>query len=270
MTNSPLVRRTAADYGKFELERGKRVLVAGLGSVGSNLISFLESAGVAEFRLVDPDVLSIENIERHLLGLNDVGKNKAEAVRDYLQRKNPLTVVYTRRSRIVQLALQEPTFLSDSDCFFFCTGDFNSEMWLAYNLRLNDWNRPAFFVWVEPYVAGGHCVYSSGNDEIAWDTLFDDHKFVYNVIANKVHDAVDFTRREAGCQVTYLPYSASTLDLFLAAIFPKMLKVFREKDKKSRCFSWIGDLDTLQAMGIETSEHARNIGSLSLIERSVC
>lgn len=268
-TCNRLLQRTAADYGKFDPGRGLRVLVAGLGSIGSNLIPFLESAGVTEFRLVDSEVLLIENIGRHLLGINDVGKKKTEAVRDYLQRKNPLTTVHTRENRIVPLVLQEPTFLSDCDYYFFCTGDINSETWLAHNLRLNDLNRPAFFIWVEPYLAGGHCLYFDGNDEIDWDNLFDGHKFIYNVISNEVHDEFNFAKREAGCQVTYLPYSASILKLFLAAIFPKMFEIFG-KNGKNRCFSWIGDLAVLQAMNIKISRHAENVDSFSLVERPIC
>lgn len=268
-THNRLIQRTAADYSEFEPERGSKVLVAGLGSIGSNLIPFLESAGITEFRLVDSDILSIENIERHLLGLNDVGKNKAEAVRDYLQRRNPLTVVHIRKSRIVQLVLQEPAFLGDCDYLFFCTGDVNSEMWIAHNLHLNDWNRPAFFMWVEPYLAGGHCVYFNGNDKVTWDSLFDDHRFIYNVISNEVHNAIDFTKREAGCQTTYLPYSASTLKLFLAAMFPRIFEVFKERGR-SRCFSWVGDLAVLQTMNIKISQHAENAESFSLMERPIC
>ena len=269
LTHNRLSQRTSADYGKFDPGRGLRVLVAGLGSVGSNLIPFLESAGITEFRLVDPDVLLLENIGRHLLGIEDVGKRKTEAVRDYLQRKNPLTAVHTRENRIVPLVLQEPTFLSDCDYYFFCTGDVNSEMWLAQNLHLNDWNRPAFFIWLEPYLAGGHCIYFDGNNEIDWGALFNDHKFIYNVISNEVHDETNFTKREAGCQITYLPYSASILKLFLAAIFPKISEMF-EKKSKNRCFSWIGDLAVLQAMDIKVSQHAKNIDSFSLVEKLIC
>ncbi len=194
-THSRLIQRTSADYGKPGPDKELRVLIAGLGSVGSNLIPFLESAGITEFRLVDFDKLSLENIGRHLLGINDVGRNKAEAIHDYLQKKNPLIIVQTREKGIVQLVLQEPSFLSDCDYYFFCTGDVNSEMWLAHNLHLNDWNRPAFFIWAEPYLAGGHCIYFNGNDEIAWDTLFEDHKFIYNVISNQMHDTVNFKAR---------------------------------------------------------------------------
>lgn len=269
LTHNRLSQRTSADYGKFDPRRGLRVLVAGLGSVGSNLIPFLESAGITEFRLVDPDVLLLENIGRHLLGIEDVGKRKTEAVRDYLQRNNPLTVVHTRENRIVPLVLQEPTFLSDCDYWFFCTGDVNSEMWLAQNLHLNDRNRPAFFIWVEPYLAGGHCIYFDGNNEIDWDALFNDHKFIYNVISNEVHDEINFTKREAGCQITYIPYSASILKLFLAAMFPKIFEVF-EKKGRNRCFSWIGDLAVLQAMDIKVSQHAQNTDSFSVVERLVC
>jgi hypothetical protein len=268
-TQERLIRRTSADYIENMPKKGSRVLVAGLGSVGSNLIPFLESANIIEFSLIDPDTLSLDNIKRHLLGLTDVGKNKAEAMRDHLQRKNPLIPVHIRTNSLVQIILQEPEFLSNCDYYFFCTGDVNSEMWVVNNMADLDWNRPAFFLWVEPYLAGGHCIFFNGIDKVAWETLFVDHKFVHNIISNQVHDAVDFAKREAGCQITFLPYSAANLNLFLAALFPKIFGVLT-KGGSSRCFSWVGDLDILKAMDIRLSKHAESLDSFSLIERSIC
>jgi hypothetical protein len=245
------------------------VLIAGLGSVGSKLVPFLESAGITEFHFVDPDVLGVENIGRHLLGLNDVGKNKAAAMADHLQRRNPLTAVQVRGRRIVPVILEEPAFVGTCDVYFFCTGDGNSDMWIARNLPRSDWCRPAFFIWVEPYLAGGHCVYLSGTDDASWDMLFTDNKFTHNVISNDVYDRVSFAQREAGCQVTFRPYSGLDLHSFLASLFPRIVDLLGAPGT-SRCFSWIGDLAALQTMDIEVADYAKQAGPLSLVERPIC
>lgn len=268
-TNNRLIQRTAADYDEFISFDGYKVLVAGLGSVGSHLVYYLASTGITKFWLIDNDKLSIENIGRHLLGIKDVGRNKAEGVRDYLQWKNPLTEVHVRENRVIPIILQEPEFISQCDHYFFCTGDVNTEAWVVNNLHRNEWNRPAFFIWVEPYLAGGHCVYIDGCEEPIWDLLFEEHKFIHNIISNKTHDEYSFMKREAGCQTTYLPYSGSSLNLFLAALFPKLLDTIRYGGK-CRCFSWVGDLGFLAARGIETSEHIKANCSFSLIERHLC
>lgn len=268
-TRSRLVNRTAADYAGAHAGGDMSVLIAGLGSVGSSLVPFLESTGVSKFHFVDPDVLRVENIGRHLLGLDDVGKNKAGAMADHVSRRNPLMAVQVRDSRIVPVILKEPTFLSDCDVYFFCTGDVNSETWIAHNLRRSDWCGPAFFIWVEPYLAGGHCVYLSETNDVSWDTLFTDNKFTHNVISNEVHDRVSFAQREAGCQVTFRPYSGFNLHLFLASLFPRIVNLLGTRST-SRCFSWIGDLAALQTMDIEVADYAKQAGPLSLVERPIC
>jgi hypothetical protein len=263
-----LLHRTSADYDTHEVRNSTKIMIAGLGSIGSNLIPFLEKSGVTEFRLVDDDILSLDNIGRHYLGISDTGKKKTQALRDYIETKNPLTIVHTREKNIVPLVQEEPTFLSACDFYFFCTGDVNSETWLANNIFKSTWNRPSFFIWVEPYLAGGHCLYFNGVDPIFWDKFFPDNRFIYNVISDETHQQTSFVRREAGCQVTFLPYSAANLQLFIAALFPKILKIFKESSK-NKCFSWVGDLSTLREMGIGLSRNADEVESFSIVERQL-
>ena len=244
--------------------------MVGLGSIGSNLIPYLESIETVEFRLIDTDFILLENIGRHLLGLEDVGKAKTEAIRDYLQKKNPLRVVHTRNSRIVELINLEPKFFSACDYLFFCTGDINSEMWLLENLQEQYlWTRPSFFIWVEPYLAGGHCLYIDPKDKISLEALFPDNKYKYNVISEEMHVQRDFTKREAGCQTTYLPYGMAYLQMFLAALFPKIIEVLEESDN-SRAFSWIGNKKKLISMKFKLSRFGENAEPFSIIERQIC
>ena len=266
LTQTRIQTRTAGDYEAHWIDAEARVLVAGLGSVGSNLVSLLESSGFRRFHFVDGDVMTIENIGKHLLGIESVGLAKVDGVRTYLEQRNPLNIVDVRHKRIVELALVEPDFIEICDYCFYCTGDLNAENWLAHHIT-EKWARPSFFIWVEPYLAGGHCIYLSGQDEIVWNELFIEHYFKYNVIPPFVHEQIRFTKREAGCQVSYIPFNALILKQFLSSLVPRLFRVIDDPTAKSRRFSWIGDLENINKMGIAVSESARQLGSFQLEEQ---
>jgi molybdopterin/thiamine biosynthesis adenylyltransferase len=74
---------------QIALEEAK-VLVAGLGGLGSNALGQLAAMGVGQFRLVDPDVVKMSDLHREpLYGEEDVGKPKVKAAKDALKRINP-------------------------------------------------------------------------------------------------------------------------------------------------------------------------------------
>ena len=66
-----------------------RVLVAGCGSGGGMVALQLAMSGLAEFVLVDDDVLEPENVIRHVCGLRHVGQKKVDALSDVLLDRNP-------------------------------------------------------------------------------------------------------------------------------------------------------------------------------------
>lgn len=67
----------------------KRVIISGLGSVGSLVALELARAGVGGFMLVDNDTLAYHNLCRHQCGIESVGRFKVSAMRDMIQRINP-------------------------------------------------------------------------------------------------------------------------------------------------------------------------------------
>jgi molybdopterin/thiamine biosynthesis adenylyltransferase len=68
---------------------GKSVVLIGLGSMGSSIAIELVKSGVQNFILIDPDILEVHNICRHVCGLPDIGRAKVEAVRERILEKNP-------------------------------------------------------------------------------------------------------------------------------------------------------------------------------------
>lgn len=67
-----------------------KVVILGLGAIGSSVASLLARAGVHNFVLVDCDVIELSNIQRQILYKpQDVGHTKVEIAKRELQRINP-------------------------------------------------------------------------------------------------------------------------------------------------------------------------------------
>ncbi len=71
----------------------KYAVVVGCGSVGSLAAMELARAGVKKFALIDGDILKIHNVCRHQLGFKDLGRYKADRVKDALLNINPTAEV---------------------------------------------------------------------------------------------------------------------------------------------------------------------------------
>lgn len=78
-----------SEAGQLALKRA-RVLLVGLGGLGSPAAIYLAAAGVGCIGLVDVDVVDASNLHRQILyGVRDVGRRKTEAARDRLADLNP-------------------------------------------------------------------------------------------------------------------------------------------------------------------------------------
>lgn len=75
----------------------KRVLVAGLGSVGSRIAEDLCRCGVGDFVLVDPDTVEAPNLARTVYEAGDVGRPKTDALSRRLRAVDPAVTVETHQ-----------------------------------------------------------------------------------------------------------------------------------------------------------------------------
>ena len=76
------------DVQRAILERA-RVGVAGLGGLGSNVLSHLVRAGIRSFVAADFDVVSESNLNRQFFFADQVGRKKTEALAENLCRIDP-------------------------------------------------------------------------------------------------------------------------------------------------------------------------------------
>ena len=77
------------EEGQTRLKKAK-VFIAGAGGLGSVISTYLTVAGIGKLRIVDNDVVALENLNRQILHWdNDIGQEKLESAKEKLRKMNP-------------------------------------------------------------------------------------------------------------------------------------------------------------------------------------
>ena len=223
--------------------------IGGLGSIGSNLIYFLNSEQNVSFVLADNDTLTIDNIGRHLLGFSSIEKGKANELKKYICSLRPEREVDAFNDTIEHILFSEQKNTNTPDALFLCTGNTNTERYILEKLKDNTKEYPIFILWLEPYAIAGHMVYINPEHGISSDFLSELHP--YNLIAKSEYDSEDksFTKRESGCANTYTNYGGSDVVLFLSAMYPIIQQLLQEPTK-STFYRWVGNINIAKEKGI--------------------
>ena len=103
-------KRTTLALGADAVDRmgDARVLIVGLGAVGSYAVEALARAGVGEFRLVDFDVVQESNINRQLFATHaTLGRAKVDVARERILAINPFARVETKNAIVNDRSLDE-------------------------------------------------------------------------------------------------------------------------------------------------------------------
>jgi hypothetical protein len=259
--NQRLVERSA---GEKSDNVNKKFVLAGLGSIGSNLIHYLNSTQKVEFKLIDTDLLELENIGRHYLGFNYLNWKKTKAIKDFLIKSSPIQKIETREKSIVQVIKEEPLFINESDFLFVAIGETNIEFWIADAIKKGIINRATFFLWVEPYLLGGHCIFINPKNNNYTAYFDEDGLYKFNIIGDYENEVLSL--KEAGCQSNYTPYSSNNIQLFLGNIYLNISDIITSQVSDSRSFSWVGDKSIASKMNIGLSEYSTQFESNTLIE----
>lgn len=248
----PYSRGRLAQRTNGELMESRNILLAGLGSVGSNLCHFLSGHNNTSFLLVDNQLLTVDNIGRHFLGFQYVGNNKALAMCDSLKNVRPDMDVMPICSTLEQYYTSDRNYISSQTAIFLCTGDQMSEEFILDKVNNGTLSVPVFILWLEPYAVAGHLAYVNPLDEKGKKTLFDaEGRYRFNLISPDEYSnhSDKFVKRDAGCNGQYTLYSGNDVILFLSAIYPKIERLL-ECPSKSKVFRWIGNINIATKISI--------------------
>ncbi|SNY79991.1 HesA/MoeB/ThiF family protein [Enterobacter sp. CC120223-11] len=97
-----------------------RVLIVGLGGLGSPAALYLAGAGIGTLVLADDDCVHISNLQRQILfSVNDIDQPKAEATKKRLAQLNPDIQLITLNQRLEGEALHQQ--VAQADVVLDCT-----------------------------------------------------------------------------------------------------------------------------------------------------
>lgn len=102
-----------------------RVIIIGLGGLGSPVAMYLAAAGVGHLVLVDDDVVELSNLQRQIVHRQAaVGLNKTDSAAQTLQQLNDSIIIDTIAARLTENQLAEQ--LTQADIVVDCTDNFAS------------------------------------------------------------------------------------------------------------------------------------------------
>ncbi|MFX1351457.1 MAG: ThiF family adenylyltransferase [Promethearchaeota archaeon] len=110
--------------GQMKLKKTK-AFVAGVGGLGSPVLSYLTVAGVGTISLADSDKVELSNLSRQFLHWNkDIGNNKADSAGDKLLEMNPNVKI--RRLAEVITKDNASSLIDNSDLIVDCMDNFET------------------------------------------------------------------------------------------------------------------------------------------------
>ncbi|MCU5385012.1 ThiF family adenylyltransferase, partial [Bacillus cereus] len=257
-----LLNRTG---GNTELNT-KHILIAGVGSVGSEIAMRFAKAGVNKVSLVDYDTLELENIHRHALGGDQVfslgkktalyNKSKVRGIKEEINRKYPFTIVETHYKSIFTVLDEVEINKNSIDLIIVAIGSPNKEMMINEKLHKLPNPPPTIYTWVEPLGIGGHTLITLNNERAGcYQCLFkpDEDTPIYNRSAF-AEPFQEFAKSITGCGSVFTPYNFLDSERSAMLTVDAGIKILLGNLKGNPLLSWKGDNDLFEKHGYKKTK----------------
>ncbi len=226
------------------MEMGKvddrRVALLGCGSLGSGIAELLAKSGVRHLTLVDPELLTYDNIGRSSLGAEAVGQNKASALKSKIERALPHVTCHAVPTSWVDMSRQ----LSSYDLTISTMAIWQENV-LLNRLAIEASIRPIVYAWLEPHALAAHavCIRSSA--------VCLECGFQLNGQPNRVATRWSGNTREAepGCGGSFQPYGAIDLAPAQALVAELALDTLARHVVQPVRRAWLGNAARLRKLG---------------------
>jgi len=236
-----------AEFGK------KRVGIFGCGSLGADVAFLLAKSGVGGFYLTDNQVLSLDNIGRHILGADYARQNKTDALETFLKKQLPQVSIETSGGHDIETILRErPGVFERLDLIISTTGDWASDC--ALNVASRQWPNfpPVIFGWTEAYGIAGHALMVNAHGGCLACGMTEHGSFEGRVVEWQTPDKT--LLRATGCGDFYQPYGVTDVAPTKALIAELALDFLNSKTSHPAWRTWVGDLSRLSTLGGDLRE----------------
>lgn len=259
------LQRMDRDYllprgGASSLLRDKKVALIGCGAIGGHLAFQLVQSGVFNLTLIDHDVMKPENLFRHILGKEILGKSKADALKAELENKFPYTKIKAFSLKIEDAISKLLFDLDKFDLIIMATGDDNLSLKFNSALYTQGIKTPVLYSWLEPYGVGGHALLTNVEKKGCFQCLFTSTQGE-NEFSNRasfVAPGQTFTKDISGCANRFIPFSALDASNTASLSVRIAIRVLLGTINANSLFSWIGDPTNLIGEGFQVSDRYRN------------
>ena len=243
----------------------KSVLLLGCGSVGSYVASNLCQSGIRCLDILDKDILTTENVYRHLLGFDAAiqGKYKTDLIKEYLENRYPFVEIDSMgfADRSVETFIQDSERLRGYDLIISALGEPTINLEINRILQEKNISVPFIVCFNEPYGIGGHAIAINLGIGGCLRCLYTDviSNDLVSFRASLVAGDQNFKKSLSGCAGAFVEYTS--LDSQQTALLTTRLaiEVLYDKCKTSTLLSWVGLPDNLENNGYCTSEYYEKI-----------
>ncbi|MCC5788388.1 MAG: ThiF family adenylyltransferase [Opitutales bacterium] len=232
----------------------KTVTLIGCGSLGSYVGHLLGRTGIGKICLLDNDTIGLENVGRHLLGADEVGKSKSSALAERLRRELPhLQIIDFEgdwREWIEDIKGEE--LFSESDLVISTVADWRCERPLNLTIRQQGLKN-VIYAWLEPFGLAAQVLKSGpggGCLECGMDGL---GKFSHRVLDFKDGSL----RKEPGGCAYYQQYGPTKIFPLAALIVDSAIERLTSHENHSELLTILGDLNTHAQYGAKIRDDYR-------------
>lgn len=249
-TNHLMKRTIENDFSVMN----KKLLVIGCGSIGGYIISELCKTGFKNITIIDDDILTEENIYRHILGMEYVGDYKSIAMKKYQDRNILGNSIVSLEAKIEDAVEDGSIVLEDYDLIISATGNHNINRWINRYVYVNKIIVPIIYAWNEIYGIGNHVGYFKYGNEGCYECLFgrdEDTNEIYDRSAycGKGQKIV----KNYGCGKSFIPYGNIISQKTTIIVIEVLKEVLNGEVNKNFLVSVKGNDSTLSKMNLETS-----------------
>jgi hypothetical protein len=179
----------------------QKVLLIGVGVVGSMLAEILSRGNVQQITLADADALEIGNLSRHLLGRSALRKNKAVGMAERLNLISPHASVKAVASDFPFIEESHITMFQESDLVLDCTGNDA----VLQHLGSCECEREKTFVSISLGMGGQRLFYFTATGKVFPFNAFKDKMRVWLKKEEDEYGNMPFPREGLGCWNSVFP-----------------------------------------------------------------
>lgn len=240
------------------------VAIVGCGSVGSRLAMALAEQGASRLLLMDNEQLSPENATRHLCSLSEAvkGLKKVTAVKQELLKKFPNVEYISHDDDVLQFLHEGGRDFNDYDILVSCVGHLAVERRLDFAAENKLIEIPIAYLWLEPYSIASHMLIVPPNKAGGYKKYFSgEGEFIFSAVSG----GDKFSKREAGCQTSFVPYSAQDSNVFVN----EAARILSQQHHEHVLHTWLGELKKAYKLGYRINDHYTDNAPFSVVKRSL-